>query len=339
MTTRLVLSSLLLVFSGLSVAEDAPAGPDMAALAQMMSPGAQLYMLRGCHACHGIQGEGVVPKHGPRLAGLPVDYMVRQLMHFQNGVRGDSLDDIYGRQMQLAANSLSPIHMQLIAQHMAGFKAGPPTETRLDGDARKGAQIYQAQCQECHGEGGVGNVVLQGTPLAGQIDVYLAQQLRNFKSGLRGAHEDDLYGLQMTAGVAGLQTEQDIADVSLYLATLGALAEEAPDTPEAVVQAFYRRLDSRDKDAIYDLLDPDVVFHFPDRDVYGPAGYWAYVSQVGLLIPDYLHVLDGVELNGDVVEVKSISISGTLANGETLTLPGSARYRVVDGKIIEAWVS
>jgi len=117
----IALFAMVPAFATLAFAEEAPdsepAEPDMAALAQMMSPGAQLYMLKGCHACHGIQGEGVVPKHGPRLAGLPARYIVRQLTHFRNGMRGNAFEDLYGRQMRLAANRLSGMHIQLIAQH------------------------------------------------------------------------------------------------------------------------------------------------------------------------------------------------------------------------------
>ena len=105
--------------------------------------------------------------------------------------------------------------------------------------------------------------------------------------------------------------------------------------------SFYRRLDGRDKNVIYEILHPDVVFHFPNRQVVGSAGYWACVSQIALLIPDYRHELNGIEnetTDQSMVHVESISISGRLANGEELMLPGTARYRVVNGKIVEAWV-
>ena len=338
----------LLMQSAFAQADEADPGKqsgeqpiDMAALAQQMSPGAQLYMFKGCHACHGLQGEGVVPKHGPRLAGLPEEYIVRQLEHFKNGIRGGSFEDLYGSQMQLAVNSVSTEEMQLISQHIARFKSGTPLETRLEGDRQRGAEIYEQQCASCHGEEGVGIAELQGTPMAGQLDVYLADQIRNYSSGVRGAHEADLYGRQMAASVGLFESEQDIADVSLYLATLGEVEFTLEEGPTGVVVSFYRRLDVQDKSAIYELLDPDVTFHFPGRTTQGPQGYWTYVSQVGLLIPDYVHGLKGVELidaeNG-IVRVNEISISGTLADGTPISLPGEAEYRVEGGKIVEAWV-
>ena len=326
---------------GLSaIAQEEAEAPDMAALAQHMSPGAQLYMLRGCYSCHGALGEGVAPKHGPRLAGLSAEYIARQLIHFKNDIRGGTFDDVFGRQMKLAVNVLTEAQMQTVAQHAASFKAGPMMETQLVGDVTRGEELYEP-CVACHGEGGVGNLELNGTPLAGQLDVYLAQQLRNYQSGIRGAHPDDMYGQQMRATVNTLRSEQDIIDVSLFLATIGGSAVAEPATPEEVVIAFYDRLDERDKTAIYEILDEDVVFHFVEQDTVGPAAYWAFVTQVGLLIPDFDHILDGVEVideEGIMVEVKSISITGTLSNGETLTLPGTARYKVVNGKIVEAWV-
>ncbi len=314
---------------------------DVAALAAQISPGAQLYLFKGCHACHGLQGEGVAQKHGPRLAGLPENYLVRQLEHFQQGIRGASFEDLYGRQMQLAVNNLSAAEMMLIAQHIARLKSGSPLETRLQGSLERGADLYQAQCATCHGEEGGGIEALQGTPLGGQLDVYLAQQIRNYKSGLRGAHEADIYGHQMAVSVARIESEQDIADVSLFLATRGKVPATKTETPEGVVTAFYDRLDARDKGVIYELLDADVVFHFPDRTTQGPNGYWTYVSQVGLLIPDYVHGLSGfalVDADAGIVRVDEITISGTLADGTPLSLPGEAEYRVSAGKIVEARV-
>lgn len=321
--------------------ESGQSGVDMSALAAQMSPGAQLYMLKGCHACHGLQGEGVAPKHGPRLAGLPQGYIVRQLDHFQKGIRGASFGDLYGHQMQLAANSLSSEQIMLISQHVARFESGSPLETRLRGDRQRGAVIYSQQCLTCHGAEGVGSADLHGTPLAGQLDLYLAQQVRNYKSGIRGANDADVFGRQMAASVIGMESEQDIADISLYLATLGSV--EFPPEVEAtsVVTSFYSRLDARDKNAIYEILDPGVIFHFPEKKIEGASGYWAYVSQVALLVPDYAHSLRGVELiNVDkgIVRIGSIVISGTLGDGTPLTLPGKAEYRVVDGKVVEAWI-
>ncbi|MDC8804726.1 c-type cytochrome [Halomonas pacifica] len=59
--------------------------------------GAGLY--RTCAHCHGARGEGVAATRGPPLAGLPDWYLIRQLEHFREGIRGRHADDPYGNQM------------------------------------------------------------------------------------------------------------------------------------------------------------------------------------------------------------------------------------------------
>ncbi len=59
--------------------------------------GARLY--RTCANCHGERGEGIPATQGPRLATLPDWYLIRQLEHFREGVRGRHAADPYGNQM------------------------------------------------------------------------------------------------------------------------------------------------------------------------------------------------------------------------------------------------
>jgi cytochrome c oxidase subunit 2 len=51
-------------------------------------------------------------------------------------------------------------------------------------------------------------------------DWYLANQLKNFQLGIRGGHQDDLYGKQMMAAVAILTDEQAINDLVAHINTL-----------------------------------------------------------------------------------------------------------------------
>jgi cytochrome c oxidase subunit 2 len=52
-----------------------------------------------CGACHGAKGEGAQATNAPRLRGMSDWYMVGQLTHFRDGVRGGHKDDLYGAQM------------------------------------------------------------------------------------------------------------------------------------------------------------------------------------------------------------------------------------------------
>jgi cytochrome c oxidase subunit 2 len=51
-------------------------------------------------------------------------------------------------------------------------------------------------------------------------DWYLTTQLRNFRDGARGAHPQDLYGLQMALVAPMLADDQAVNDVVAYINTL-----------------------------------------------------------------------------------------------------------------------
>jgi cytochrome c oxidase subunit 2 len=74
-------------------------------------------------------------------------------------------------------------------------------------------------CAVCHGEQGEGNQEMNGPRLDNKQDWYLIRQLKYFKYGARGVHEDDTYGKQM-AELGTPETDQDIVDVVAYIMTL-----------------------------------------------------------------------------------------------------------------------
>jgi len=60
-----------------------------------------------CGACHGNNAEGNKSFKAPKLAGLSVSYLKRQMNNFVNGVRGNHKDDKLGRQMAMMARMTS----------------------------------------------------------------------------------------------------------------------------------------------------------------------------------------------------------------------------------------
>ena len=58
-----------------------------------------------CGACHGPYAEGNSSLNAPRLSHLHADYLRRQFLNFQSGIRGSHADDKYGRQMALMSNT------------------------------------------------------------------------------------------------------------------------------------------------------------------------------------------------------------------------------------------
>ena len=84
------------------------------------------------------------------------------------------------------------------------------------GDVLLGAAQY-APCAACHGMQGEGNQNLSAPNLAGQSDWYLKRQLMNYKTGLRGTHKKDMYGMQMIAMASTLVNEAAVDNVVAHI--------------------------------------------------------------------------------------------------------------------------
>lgn len=77
--------------------ETFPVEPTRPTITGDTQQGARLY--RSCSSCHGTQGQGIQALNAPRLAGMNDWYLVRQLQHFREGIRGRHPEDWYGNQM------------------------------------------------------------------------------------------------------------------------------------------------------------------------------------------------------------------------------------------------
>ena len=92
-------------------------------------------------------------------------------------------------------------------------------------DLSNGEEIFET-CAICHGANAGGGEDFEAPKLAGQYDWYLMTQLRNFREGARGTHDDDVNG-QIMQPMAEDLTDEDIADVVAYIMTLdGSIPEE-----------------------------------------------------------------------------------------------------------------
>lgn len=119
---------------------------------------------------------------------------------------------------------------RVIVDEPADFRAwvdSQPTfaeiQARAPGDPGLGAASF-AVCAACHGVNGEGNVALNAPKLSGQDPTYLKKQLQNYKQGIRGTHDDDVFGKQMRPMAATLINDSMIDNVLAYIGTL-------PDTP------------------------------------------------------------------------------------------------------------
>ncbi|BCU07956.1 c-type cytochrome [Allochromatium tepidum] len=163
-----------------------------------------------CMACHGPQGNSVVPLW-PKLAGQHPEYIIKQLTNFKAGER-------YNVQM-------TPMAMPLTEQEVLDLAAYFSTQTQSGGQAdrelaAKGEALYRAgnpatgvpACSACHGPAGMGQGLSKFPRISGQHADYVKQTLEHFRSGERA---NDPSG--MMRGVAARMSDQEIAAVSQYI--------------------------------------------------------------------------------------------------------------------------
>jgi cytochrome c553 len=172
-----------------------------------------------CAACHLVNGAGQPMQGIPRLAGLPTDYLGRQLSYFADGKRDSVIMAPY-------AKGLSAAQRQAVAAYFASQPPVPQNDstTPSSGQLARGKNLFEnglarydtPACAKCHGADGRG-IGDFSPPLAGQSSPYIAHQLRQWRSGvLRGPT-----GTFMRAEASHL-SDADIDAVAVYVAELPA---------------------------------------------------------------------------------------------------------------------
>lgn len=100
------------------------------------------------------------------------------------------------------------------------------------GDAAAGAQVYQAQCLSCHGQGGA-SVIPANPILSGQHEDYLREQITAYRDGTR---KNAVMG-----GMAKALSDQQVADLAQYLSEQQPVITGAADPDKAALaERLYR---------------------------------------------------------------------------------------------------
>lgn len=170
-----------------------------------------------CVACHGENGAGIPVALIPRIAGLPAQYIVRQLNLFDGQIRENVA-------MHPIASGLNRKEKVMVASYFANLSLPswqpepilPQAQITL---AKARMENYDSQrdlpaCFACHGPDGVG-VGNEFPSIIGQSSGYLKQQLISWQSGGRAGDPNAL----MTT-VAKKLTLSEIEAISAYLASL-----------------------------------------------------------------------------------------------------------------------
>ncbi len=180
-------------------------------------PGKELFA--ACASCHGENGVGQANIAAPNIAGLPAWYVEAQLVKYRSGIRGAHPDDLEGLRMRpMSRQMMDEAEVKAVAAYVATLTPVKQAASVQGGDAAAGAGNY-GTCLACHGDKGQGNQALNAPPLAGQYDWYLVNQLKKFKSGVRGTNPLDVTGGQMRPMSMTLPDEQAIKNVVAHIAT------------------------------------------------------------------------------------------------------------------------
>lgn len=168
-----------------------------------------------CAACHGVDGNSVAPAN-PSIAGMPSEYIARQLANFKTGIRVSPI-------MQPMAAPLTPEDMAGLGIYFSQQKA-KPMGARDPALAKAGQALYRGgdaqagvpACASCHAPNGAG--VPKNYPrLAGQHADYTFAQLRAFKAGQRGNDKEgkDVNG-RIMAMIAARMSEPQMRAAAEY---------------------------------------------------------------------------------------------------------------------------
>jgi cytochrome c553 len=172
-----------------------------------------------CAACHGADGNSVVP-NWPKLAGQHAAYLERQLILVKAGKR--PIPEMAGIAMSLSEQDMADLAAYFATQQV---KAGLTDEALL----AQGELLYRSgnpatdipACMSCHGPAGEGNPLSGYPSLAGQHSAYSEKMLKGFRAGQMWG-EDDASSKMMTE-VAKRLSDDEIKAVSNYLQGLYAV--------------------------------------------------------------------------------------------------------------------
>jgi cytochrome c553 len=108
-----------------------------------------------------------------------------------------------------------------------GLAALPGCASAPAATPERGQVVYSNYCAQCHKADGVGQESVGAPSIAGLPEWYVYEQLTKFRSGVRGAHYDDIEGLRMRPMALTLRTDDDVRAVSMHVASMAPVGTVA----------------------------------------------------------------------------------------------------------------
>ena len=193
-----------------------------------------------CALCHGQYSQGTPGMMSPRLAGLPKEYIAKEMRYYRDGTREYAPMVVTSQITAMSDKDIDDISEylgDLDIRHM-GL---PEIPQYPDGDAGSGQEIFMRECKGCHASSGHGKPHKGFPPIAGQYASYLLNQIDRFRSKAR-FHDDDPNDDLFTefsstdldniiAFVTRLPPHRFETDVGPILAMAGMAIADPPQTP------------------------------------------------------------------------------------------------------------
>lgn len=186
-----------------------------------------------CAGCHGEFGQGGKEGEYPRLAGMPADFIVKQLELFRERKRPNLAmvefvdhrqmpdEDIYQISHYLQGIRLNT-RLPAVDETAEDFDAyARLLESKklmqiplAEGDIENGHKLYRKECASCHGSDGFGVQRKAFPPLAGQYTSYLWRQVEKLRNHIR-IHDVDAPNEELLDDF----TDAELTDIFAWLST------------------------------------------------------------------------------------------------------------------------
>jgi len=158
-----------------------------------------------CMLCHSNKEA----QRGPILHGMEMWYLMDQLEKFRSGVRGKLASNRSEYLMGVGARKIKDdFELAYVANWFSEQDPLPAIRT-VQGSLEEGKEYFNQRCASCHGGNGEGNRLLNAPSLQRLEGWYFLEQRREFRSGERGYHPQDIGGQAMAAA------SQEISDRNL----------------------------------------------------------------------------------------------------------------------------
>lgn len=188
------------------------------------------------------------------------------------------------------------------------LSAASSTLVMAQGNAQAG-QAKSATCVACHGASGNESLLPNVPKLGGQGERYLLKQLQDIKSEVRP--------VPLMAGIVAPLTEQDLADLAAYYASLEAPLGATEESKLALGAELYKAGNADIGVAACSAC------HSPDGQGIASAGYPALSGQDTPYIDQQLRAFRAGERNNDESEVMR-AIAARLNDSEIAALASYA---------------